>query len=205
MIHFKLRDFIFLFLILLPTFVSGQSDNTGSSSFINPGADTLYVGYTYWWPESGPFIGTCGIPYALVFTGLVQSMGASETAPTGLYSSKPGVIEIEEILKLEGVGKATYSGQKIFVSDCFEHADVEVGDTVLVFCYEYEGSVSIPGSDSILKIEGLADPAVTSIKKYVAAGQEASAIADDIPMWEERGLGAALRQIIACEESGYGR
>ena len=205
MIHYKLRNFIFSVLILCPAWVLGQSSSTGSNGFAKPGADTLYVGYTYWWPESGPFVGACGTPYALAFVGIVQSINDTEKIANGSYQSKQGVIEIAEVLEVEGVGKATYSGQKIFVSDCFEHADVEVGDTVLVFCYEYEGSVSIPGSDSILKIEGLADPAVTSIKKYVAAGQEASAIADDIPMWEERGLGAALRQIIACEESGYGR
>ena len=205
MIHLKLREFIFSVLILCPAWVLGQSSSTGSNGFAKPGADTLYVGYTYWWPESGPFVGACGTPYALAFVGIVHSINDTEKIAKGSHQSKQGVIEIAEVLALDGVGKAAYQKQKVFVSDCFEHVDVGVGDMVLVFCYEYEGIVSIPGGNSILKIESLTDPLLTSIRKYIAADQKATAIEDDIRLWEEPGFGAALRQIIACEESGFGR
>ncbi len=162
--------------------------------------DTLTVGYTYWWPESGPFIGSCGEELALVFTGTVSSVKEPTDVAGPLYISREGIVAIENVLKIKDLGAQTYRGQKFFLSDCFNDLDVAVGDKVLVVCYDYEGAYSIPGNKSILKINTFDDPLVKSIKTYIDTGQNPLKLINDRGLWATHGLGRKLEELIKCKE-----
>ncbi len=54
---------------------------------------------------------------------------------------------------------------------------------------------------SILKIDSLNDPLISSIKKYINADQNPSKIKKDMKLWENHGLGEALERIIQCHEN----
>lgn len=196
--YFKL--FLILLLIIYPGIkgIHAQENRSTEETLPTPDTDTLYVGYTYWWPESGPFVGLCGTPYALAFTGIVKQLDATEKASNGIYNSRYGVIEIKELLKVDGVGKDVYRNQRFFASDCFENTGARVGELVLVFCYEYEDGISIPGGRSILRLDGLSDPLLESIKKFIAADQNPEAIAADFKLWESSGFGGMLEEMIEC-------
>lgn len=178
--------------------MQAQESRSVSETLHLPNTDTLYVGYTYWWPESGPFVGLCGTPYALAFVGNVIHLDSAERASNGMYDSRYGVIGIKELLKVDGAGKKIYKKQRFFVSDCFENLEVKEGQLVLVFCYEYEDGIGNPGGSSILRLEGLSDPLIGSIKRFIAADQSPEAIADDFELWEGRGFGGMLEGMIEC-------
>ncbi len=75
---------------------------------------------------------------------------------------------------------------------------------VIVFCYEHEGSYSIPGKNSILKINEPNDPISVSIKKYIKTGQNPMAIKEDMKLWVKKGFGNDLKQLIKrvqCKET----
>lgn len=162
--------------------------------------DTLTVGYTYWWPESGPFIGSCGEELSLVFTGIVSALKAPTDAAGPLYISREGIITIENVFKIKDLGAQRYKGQKYFLSDCFNDLDLDVGDTVLVVCYDYEGAYSIPGNNSILKIDDFDDPLIKSLKTYIDMGQNPLKLIDDRGLWATHGLGRKLEELIKCKE-----
>ncbi|NMH89359.1 hypothetical protein [Flavivirga algicola] len=163
--------------------------------------DTLNVGYTYWWGNSGPFIGSCGDKYALAFLGVVTQIDSPNKDASLLYTPQNGIIEIVEILKKERLEKEKYSGQKYFSSDCFHNTKLKKGNSVLVFCYQYEGSYTIPGQNSIIKINGTNDPVVLSIKKYIDAGENPIKIKEDIGLWRKMGFESDLKRIIECRET----
>ncbi len=185
--------------------LSGQNDTEIQTNereiVVNSNSDTLSVGYTYWWPYSGPFIGACGNKYALVFLGVVAEINTPVIDTTVSYIPQTGVIEITQILKKENLENEKYNNQKYFSSDCFNGAKLKKGDSVMVFCYEYEGYYSIPGPMSILKIKGENDPAIRSIKKYIKSDQNPIVIKNDITLWKKKGFGNALKQIIECQET----
>ncbi|WP_299220259.1 hypothetical protein [uncultured Aquimarina sp.] len=164
-------------------------------------ADTLKVAYTYWWPQSGPFIGMCGQRYAMVFTGVITKIDISEKEPEALYTSQKGIIEIEQILTVRHLEKKKYDNQRFFSSDCFYEQGLKEGDKVVVFCYEYEDYYSIPGKKSIIKIKNDNDPIIKSIKKYIETDQNPLAIKDDIELWKKYDLDENLTQIIQCKEN----
>ena len=194
------RNLLTLALALLTIFSCGQSNNkTPKDTKAIIKSDTLKVPYTYWWTDSGPFIGMCGEKYALVFLGRVTRIHAPIQDSTSLYIPQEGLIEILEILEKSALAKEKYSGQKYFSSDCFYGSEVEKGDTVMIFCYEYEGRIAIPGS--IVKIDGFDAPIVRSIKKYIEADQNPIVIKEDMELWNEKGFGNALQQIIECKEN----
>ncbi len=163
--------------------------------------DTLRVGYTYWWPQSGPFIGHCGDKYALVFLGTVQHIDNPIKDNDVLYTSQEGSIKIDEVLTSRSLKKKIYDKQNFFVSDCFYKQDVKEGDLVLVFCYEYEDNYSIPGGKSILKIKDSNDAVVQSIKRYIISDQNALELKKDIALWQNYSLEADAKRIIACKEA----
>ncbi|WP_273568853.1 hypothetical protein [Maribacter halichondriae] len=162
--------------------------------------DTLNVGYTYWWPQDGPFIGNCGEELSLVFTGTITSLETPTDDPGPLYTSQRGIIELEKVFKIKDLDESTYANQKFFSTDCFHESGLSMGDQVLVFCYDYEGDYSIPGRKSILKINGFDDPLIQSFRKYIDADQNPIELKDDIGLWAERGFGQDLQRIIACKK-----
>lgn len=160
--------------------------------------DTLQVGYTYWWPQSGPFIGNCGEKYSLVFLGTVNEI--YNKAKQGHYTAQKGVIRVDEVLTSINLPNSSYNEEYYVTSDCFAEVDVKEGDSVIVFCYEYEGNYSTPGGKSILKIEDNNDPIVVSIKEYIKSKQNPLTIEKDISLWKKYQLDTALKQLISCRE-----
>lgn len=162
--------------------------------------DTLDVGYTYWWPESGPFIGNCGQELSLVFSGIVTDLDAPTNEAGPLYTPQKGVVTIESVFKIKELGENTYKNQRFFATDCFYESGLGTGDTVLVVCYDYEDDYTIPGSRSILKIDSFEDKIVTSIRKYIDASENPKKIEKDVGLWATYGHGRALEQLIECQE-----
>lgn len=160
--------------------------------------DTLEVGYTYWWSESGPFIGQCGEELQLVFSGTITDINAPTDEAGPLYTSQKGIIEIDRVFKINDFEGQAYTSQQYFSSDCFNNLNLQKGDHVLVSCFEYENALSIPGNSSILKIESLEGPYIKSIKKYIDADQNALKLKKDLKLWKKAGLAENLSQIIEC-------
>jgi hypothetical protein len=167
--------------------------------------DTLDVGYTYWWPESGPFIGNCGQELSLVFSGIVTNLEAPTNEAGPLYTPQKGVVTIERVFKIKDLGEDTYKNQKFFTTDCFYESGLGTGDTVLVVCYDYENAYTIPGTGSILKIDSFEDDAVKSIRKYIDADEDPKKIEKDIGLWASYGHGRALEQVIDCRGEMKGK
>ncbi|WP_035096347.1 hypothetical protein [Aquimarina megaterium] len=187
---------IFALLFFSTSYAQKKEANTPLYS-----SDTLRVGYTYWWPQSGPFIGNCGDTYALVFLGTIQHIDDPIKNDDMLYTSQRGIIDIDEVLTSRILKKNRYDKQKFFVSDYFYEQDVKEGDRVLVFCYEYEDNYSIPGGKSMLKIKGDNDPILLSIKRYIQSNQNALELKKDVALWKNYGLEAEVKQVIACKET----
>ena len=162
--------------------------------------DTLDVGYTYWWPQSGPFIGGCGEELSLVFSGTVTQLMEPTNDAGPLYTPQEGIVEIEKVFKIKNLGEKNYGNQKFFSSDVFHGLDLSVGDLVLVICYDYEGDYTIPGKQSILKIASFDDALIASIRTYIDTDQSALQLKDDVGIWAKKGLGRQLQNIMACDE-----
>ena len=163
-------------------------------------SDTLDIGYTYWWPASGPFIGLCGEPYSLVFLGELVNIEKSKKSENSLYTSQKGKVEIKNIIVKKDLKKEKYNNEKFFTSNSFYDSKLKIGDKVIVFIYEYQGHFSIPGKDSIIKIDKFDSPIVNSIKKYIKSGQNPLSIKDDINLWTKYGFGKSLKEVIECQE-----
>jgi hypothetical protein len=161
--------------------------------------DTLDVGYTYWWPESGPFIGNCGQELSLVFSGIVTNLEAPTNEAGPLYKQQKGTITIEKVFKIKELDENTYKNQRFLTTDCFYETGLGTGDTVLVICYDYENAYTIPGAGSILKIHSFEDGTVKSIRKYIDADENPEKIEKDIGLWASYGHGRALEQVIECQ------
>ena len=160
--------------------------------------ELLDVGYTFWWPHSGPFIGLCGTPYAFVFKGTVIEI--ADTISVGHLEVKKqnGKIEIQVFMALEQPDKQKYTGQKYFTSDCFYGLDLKVGDKVMGFCYEYEGYFAIPGGKSLLKIDHWNDPLVRAIGQYLENGRNPYSVSDQMELWEKYDLVEDLKRNMEC-------
>ncbi|UII23390.1 hypothetical protein [Fulvivirga ligni] len=184
----------YVLFTFLCCFVLINASNAQSAS------DTLRVGYTYWWPKAGPFIGMCGEQYSLVFIGEIKSLSKPHLSDTENYTSQEGVVSIDKVLHKKTLDQASYKGQSYFTTNCFNESGLKVGDKVLIVCYSYEEHFSIPGRESILKITGKKDPLVKSLKKYITSNQNARVIEKDLSLWEERGFGDDLKQILECKD-----
>lgn len=201
MYHILRKTIVIFWLLFCSTSYAQKKEiDTKTDQSISTVADTLRVGYTYWWPQSGPFIGNCGTRYALVFLGTVQHIGKPVKNDDILYTSQKGSIKIDEVLTSRTLKKNRYDKQKFFVSDYFYKQDVKEGDRVLVFCYEYEDNYSIPGGKSMLKIKRDNDPILLSIKRYIQSDQNALELKKDIALWKNYALDTELMQVIECRE-----
>lgn len=180
----------------VPSSTAGQIPTNPSSQ------DTLRVGYTYWWPQDGPFIGSCGNLYALAFKGTVEHIQAPQADPEEelLYVSQRGFVRIDEVLAVRNLERMQYAGESIFTTDCFHGSGLKTGDQVLVFCSDYESGYSIPGKRSIVKISDRKDPLFKSALRFIHKGQNPQAIAKDLPLWEKHGHGEDLRRLLACKQ-----
>jgi hypothetical protein len=190
-----------LFITLLLIYSCNRSKQTKSDIVIEFTQDTLAVGYTYWWPESGPFIGQCGDELALVFSGTLTDILEPTDEAGPLYNAQRGYIQIDRVFKIKELETKSYANQQFFVSDCFDGLELKKDDPVLVFCYDYENGISIPGGQSILKIDSLDDPLITSVKRYIDADQNPSKIKKDKKLWAKHGLDDALERILGCQTS----
>ncbi|NND78845.1 MAG: hypothetical protein HKN53_03015 [Maribacter sp.] len=186
---------------LISLFSCKRSKQAKSDIPIEFTQDTLAVGYTYWWPESGPFIGQCGDELSLVFSGTITDILAPTEEAGPLYKSQKGYIKIDRVFKIKDLGEKGYANQQFFVSDCFDGLELKKDDLVLVFCYDYENDLSIPGGQSIIKIDALDDPLITSIKSYINADQNPSKIKKDMKLWAKYGLDTALKKMIQCQNN----
>ena len=191
-----------LLFILLTLFVTSCDLAKKSKSDIEVDfmLDTLDVGYTYWWPEAGPFIGNCGQELSLVFSGTIKELKAPTNEAGPLYTPQRGAITIEQVFKIKNIGENTYKGQRFFTTDCFNGSGLGTGDKVLVVCYDFEDAYTIPGPGSILKIDDFDDDAVTSIRKYIDTDENPKKIEKDIGLWATYGHGRALEDLIACRD-----
>lgn len=196
-----MKNYISLVLMGCAVICSCRRPKAKSDIEVAFNQDTLMVGYTYWWSQSGPFIGNCGDELSLVFSGVVIEMGEPNDRPGPLYVAQNGTVELEEVYKIKEIGKNTYASQKFFKSDCFYGLNLAVGDSVLVFCYDYEGNYSIPGEKSIVKIISFEDPLIPSTKKYIDAGQDATIIEKDTSLWAGHNLKSNLLQILECDHN----
>lgn len=199
--NFTMNIFIKSFLLVLFfNLISCSPKKAKSDIEVVFTQDTLDVGYTYWWPQSGPFIGACGEELSLVFSGTVAQLMEPTDDAGPLYTPQEGIVEIEKVFKIKNLAENNYANQKYFSSDVFHGLDLKVGDTVLVVCYDYEGDYTIPGKQSILKIASFDDPLVTSIRRYIDTDQNALKLRDDVGIWAKKGLGRQLQEVMKCEE-----
>jgi hypothetical protein len=194
------RHSTLLFLLFIVAYSSCTSKKSKSDIEVLFTQDTLNVGYTYWWPQSGPFIGACGEELSLVFEGTVTSIKESTDDPGPLYISQEGIIELEKVFKIKNLEANTYAGQKFVSTDCFYESNIAVGDKVVVFCYDYQGAYTIPGKYSIVKVAALDFSTVASIKTYIDADQNPLSIKKDLELWSTHGFEESLVQIIDCKE-----
>lgn len=190
--------FIVLFLVSTSSCTFGKDRK--SEIEVEFMLDTLDVGYTYWWPESGPFIGNCGQELSLVFSGTIKQLKAPTNEAGPLYTPQKGVIAIEKVFKIKELGEETYESQRFFTTDCFYGSGLGTGDKVLVICYDYESEYTIPGSGSILKIDSFDDEAIVSIRKYIDSDENAEKIEKDVGLWATYGHGRALENLITCKK-----
>lgn len=195
----KISSIIRVFLACI-LFYACNTKNSKSDIEIEFVQDSLNVGYTYWWPESGPFIGMCGDEISLVFSGTVIHLEQPNDAAGPLYISQNGTIEINRVYKIKDLDESNYANQKFITSDCFDGLELNKGDEVLVFCYDFENDYTLPGANSIIKITDFDDPLITSIRRYIDTDQNALKIKKDIGLWAKAGHGRKLQEIIKCAE-----
>ena len=195
MFNFKKFTFIITSIALLTvslclTHCKAPKSNLGKTAYPN-------INYTYWWDQTGPFIGNCGEKYGAVFLGKLVHL--QQPIEKKNYRSKKGLIQIDSVLynqkNLLQIKKNTF-----ITSDCFTDVKAKEGDLILVFCYIYQNELSIPGGKSIIKLDDVKDPLVLSTTKYLQANQNPLIIEEDLYLWSKEGLGNDLKQVLHCRK-----
>jgi len=168
--------------------------------------DTLHVGYTYWWNSSEPIMGIYGMEYALIFRGVVTEISpydgyyGDEHEDEVIYDSQFGTIEIMKVLHSKKLKDASLEGRKHFTSDCFYNSGIKKGDSVLVFCFEYEDRYAIPGHRSIVKLENMNDPFLHLIQLYVKNNLDREIILNHLDIWKNKGLVYNIEELYDSNE-----
>lgn len=168
--------------------------------------DTLHVGYTYWWNSSEPIMGIYGREYALIFRGVVTEISPydnhydDEDGKDVIYDSQSGTIEIMKVLHSKKLKDASIEGRKYFTSDCFYNSGIKKGDSVLVFCFEYEDRYAIPGYRSIVKLENINDPFLHLIQLYANNNLDKDIITNHLDIWKNKGLVYTLEELYDSNE-----
>ena len=184
----------FFLLFLLSHQQEGKT--TDKISHIN---DTLNVGYTYWWPYSGPFLFNCNPKqdYAFIFTGTVKRIDPYAVDTTILYDAQYGVIEIKKVIYAAHCKRQPYQKQRYFKTDCFYKLGIKEGDHVLVTCYLYENGYAIPGGKSILKIKKTKGKAHKSMYTLIHRPEKVNY--KDSLFWAQYQLKEAFLNAASCE------
>lgn len=200
LINMMLKRVLSLFCVLLCTnsvlALNGAVFDVpgGSSTENNCIDDTLHVGYTYWWNSSEPIMGIYGREYALIFSGVVTEISPyddyydEDHVDDVIYDSQFGAIEIVEVLHSKKLKEVHMEGPKFFTSDCFYNSGLNKGDSVLVFCFEYEDRYAIPGYRSIVKLDNMNDPFLRLIQLYVKNNLNREVILSHLDIWKNKGL-----------------
>jgi hypothetical protein len=158
--------------------------------------DTLHVGYTYWWNSSEPIMGIYGREYALIFTGVVTEISPADDYDNDvIYDSQFGTIKIMQVLYSKKLKEASSDGRKFFTSDCFYNSGLKKGDSVLVFCFEYEDRYAIPGHRSIVELDGMDDPFLHLIELYANNNLDKDIITNHLDLWKNKGLVYTLEEL----------
>jgi len=163
--------------------------------------DTLHVGYTYWWNSSEPIMGIYGREYALIFRGVVTEISPYEDyydedyGDDVIYDSQFGTIDIVDVLHSKKLKDESIEGRKFCTSDCFYNSGLNKGDTVLVFCFEYEDRYAIPGHRSIVKLDGIDDPFLNLIQLYLKNDMDKEVILSHPEIWKNKGLVYNLEEL----------
>lgn len=189
---------LFCFILFLGSCKEKRQKSDLEISFTQ---DTLHLGYTYWWDESGPFIGYCGTPHTLIAMGTIVQMETPNEDAGPLYTSQKGSIQLEKVFLINNPKKNAYHRHGYLNTDCFYKSGLKIGDKVLVFCYEYDDELIIPGQESIIPIGDWNHPLVNSTKTFIDKDENPLKIEKDTTLWEAYGHGTSLKRIIECRET----
>jgi len=181
------------FLSLLLGFMSCNLNGNNASKNINNTSTSASINLPCTtWVKGGAFTGLCGNKYSLVIIAEARFVS---------YRHKMTKAVVLDILLQEKLNSDTINLDDRIELKCIYKSHIRPGEKFILFAYAYEGDHTISGIESISKISNLKDPAVNSIKSYIAHQQNPLVIKNDLELWDSLGYGNQLSQIISCHEN----